>query len=129
MKVNHGRETDAVAENRTETFTGTVWADPVLAGVPDVTVNTVVFMPGGRTHWHTHDAGQILLVTHGCGYVQTRAGEGSWVSPGDVVHFPPGEEHWHGAGPDTYLVHTAISLGGHEWLDEVTDEDFRAAVS
>jgi quercetin dioxygenase-like cupin family protein len=127
MKINRGREAGRASEQRTETFSGTVWADPVLTGVPGATVNTVVFSPAARTHWHHHDGGQILLVTHGRGYVQTREGDGDWIVAGDVVHFPPGEEHWHGAGPDSYLVHTAVSIGTTQWLTEVTDEEYQAA--
>jgi quercetin dioxygenase-like cupin family protein len=41
--------------------------------------------------------------------------------PGDVVYADPGEEHWHGAGADTYLLHTAISLGTTTWLEEVSE--------
>jgi quercetin dioxygenase-like cupin family protein len=128
MKVNRGRERGATSDRRTETFTGEVRGDPVLSRAPEVVVNDVSFAPGARTHWHRHERGQVLLITHGRGYVQTRDGEGSWVEAGDVVHFPPGEEHWHGAGPDTYLVHRAISLGRTEWLDEVRDEDYRRSV-
>jgi len=60
--------------------------------------------------------------------VWTREGEGTWVVSGDVVFFEAGEEHWHGAGDTSYLVHTAISLGATEWLEEVVEEDYRAAV-
>jgi len=40
------------------------------------------------------------------------------------VWIPPGEEHWHGAAPDSYMLHLAISLGGHDWLDPVTDDEY-----
>jgi quercetin dioxygenase-like cupin family protein len=91
-------------------------------------VNAVFFPPGGRTHWHRHERGQVLLVTAGRGYVQVRDGEGTWVAAGDVVHFPPGEEHWHGAGPESYLLHTAISLGTTEWLEAVSPADYERSV-
>ena len=128
MRVNRGREAGVRSENRTETFSGTVWADPVLTGVPGVMVNAVFFAPGGRTYWHRHGQGQVLIVTAGHGYAQTRVGERSPLTPGDVVFFEPGEEHWHGAGGDTYLLHTAISLGETEWLDEVEESAYREAV-
>jgi quercetin dioxygenase-like cupin family protein len=128
MKVNRGRVADAPSDQRGPTFTGKVWADPLLQGVPGVLVNAVFFPPGGRTFWHRHEAGQILLVTQGRGYVQTRDGEGAWVGSGDVVFFEPGEEHWHGASGESYLVHTAISLGATEWLEEVAQEEYRRAV-
>jgi quercetin dioxygenase-like cupin family protein len=129
MKVNRGRVPETPSDQRGPTFTGEVWADPILQDVPGVVVNTVFFPPGARTFWHYHEQGQILLVTHGLGRVQTRSGEGAWVRSGDVVFFEIGEEHWHGAGDASYLVHTAISLGATEWLEEVTEGDYRAAVT
>ena len=129
MRVTRGREADKTSELRGPTFTGDVWAEPVLATGDGVTVNTVFFTPRARTHWHHHEHGQVLLVTHGRGYVQVRGGEGTWVRAGDTVWFPPGEEHWHGAGPETWMAHNAISLGATEWLDPVTDEDYDGSVS
>ena len=128
MKVNRGREPDAPTDKRGPTFTGTVWADPVLATEDGVTVTDVFFPPAGRTHWHTHERGQVLLVTAGRGFAQVRDGDGTWIASGDVVWFPPGEEHWHGAGPDSYLLHAAISLGETDWLDEVSAEDYEGSV-
>lgn len=129
MKINRGREAKASSENRTNaaTFTGTVWADPVLQA-RGVNVNTVFFAHGGRTYWHRHGQGQVLLVASGAGYVQSRGGEAAPIAAGDVVHSDPGEEHWHGAGADTILVHTAVSLGETTWLEEVDEDDYRSAV-
>jgi quercetin dioxygenase-like cupin family protein len=128
MKINHGRVAGEPSDERGRTFTGRVWAEPLLRGVPGVVVNTVFFPPGARTHWHTHETGQLLLVTHGRGFAVNAAGEGGPIGPGDVVWFEPGERHWHGAGPDTYLTHTAISLGSTDWQEPVDDEQHRAAV-
>ena len=127
MRIAHGRARSAASEERGPTFTGRVWADPVLAAEDDVGVNAVFFEPGARTHWHTHAVGQVLYVTHGEGYLMTRTGEGGRLAAGDVAHIPPGEEHWHGAAPGSYLLHLAISLGEATWLDPVSDEDYRAA--
>ena len=66
-------------------------------GRPGVIINTVFFLPGARTHWHRHEAGQILLVTHGRGLAVNETGDGGAIMPGDVVWFEPGERHWHGA--------------------------------
>jgi quercetin dioxygenase-like cupin family protein len=131
MKINRGREANTQSEDRTDgaTFTGTVWADLGLAGVPGVTINDVFFGPGGRTYWHHHENGQVLLIERGRGRVQTRDGEGAWVEAGDVVFFNPGEEHGHGATGDTYLLHRAISLGETVWLDEVDESDYQAVVA
>ena len=109
-----------------KTFTGDVVRTTLAsdkAGTP-VNVYRVEFSPGARTHWHTHDQGQILVVTSGGGRARSRDGSGGRLAPGDVVWIPPGEEHWHGADADSYMVHLAISLGGHDWLDPVTDEEY-----
>ena len=129
MRINRGREADAASEARSDWFTGTVWADPVLADAPGVSVTDVFFTPGARTRWHRHVQGQVLLVTHGRGCAQTRSGSVSPLTSGDVVFFEPGEEHWHGAAGETYLLHRAISLGETEWLEEVAEDDYRAAAS
>jgi quercetin dioxygenase-like cupin family protein len=129
MIINKGRVGGAGSEQRGPTFTGSVWSDPVLRTEHGVTINTVFFPPCARTHWHRHEWGQVLLVTHGRGYAQVRDGDGAWMEPGDVVYFPPGEDHWHGAGPDGYLTHTAISLGTTEWLDEVSTADYERSTA
>ena len=65
MKINHGRVAGMPSTQRGETFTGSVWSEPLLRDVPGVVINTVFFPPGVRTHWHAHENGQILIVTHG----------------------------------------------------------------
>jgi quercetin dioxygenase-like cupin family protein len=127
MRIARGRA-DAPSQKRDDTFTGRVWADPVLGAEGEVGVNDVFFEPGARTHWHTHTIGQVLVVTHGEGVVRTRAGDGGRIGVGDVVHIASGEEHWHGAAPDSYLVHVAISLGSAIWLEPVSDKDYAAGV-
>lgn len=125
MKINRGREPGTTSDQRTATFTGEVWADPVLAKTDGVVVANVFFTPGARTHWHTHARGQVLVVTSGEGRAQTRnGGGGGRLTAGDVVWIPPGEEHWHGAAPGSSLLHMAISLGDADWLEPVTDEEY-----
>jgi len=127
MRISRGREQGG-SEQRGPTFTGRVWADPVLRTQDGVTVNNVFFEPGARTHWHRHEAGQVLHVSAGQGWIQTRAGDGAPLTVGDTVHIPAGEEHWHGAAADSFCLHLAISLGEAEWLDAVTDADYHAAL-
>ena len=91
-------------------FTGVVWQDPVIEA-PDparVRANVVSFDPGARTAWHTHPLGQTLYVVSGSGRLQVWGGEIREIRAGDVVWFPPGEKHWHGAGPDTMMTHLAM---------------------
>jgi quercetin dioxygenase-like cupin family protein len=124
MKINHGRVAGEPSTERGQTFTGTVWSEPLLRGVPGVVINAVFFPPGVRTHWHRHETGQILFVTHGSGLAFNEERDGGVIMPGDVVWFEPGERHWHGAGPDTYVNHIAISLGTTDWEQPVTDDEY-----
>jgi quercetin dioxygenase-like cupin family protein len=110
-----------------EWFTGDVHFDVVFRGEePSRTrVNTVRFAPCARTAWHAHANGQALHVTDGVGLVQSRGGDVVVIRPGDVVWTPPGEEHWHGAAPDSFMVHTAIWEGDETtWGELVTDEEY-----
>ena len=128
MRINRGREKGARSRRRSGTFTGTVWGDEVLTDPSGkVTVGSVFFEPGARTHWHRHADGQVLCVTHGQGRVRSRDDASAAVAAGDVVHIAPGEEHWHGAAPDSFMLHLAISLGKSEWLDAVSDEEYGKA--
>jgi len=127
MRIAPGRASGSESEERGPTFTGRVWADPVLAAEGDVGVAGVFFEPGARTNWHTHAIGQVLYVTHGAGFVRSRDGVGGPIRAGDVVHVAAREEHWHGAAPDSYLLHVAISLGDANWLEAVTDEEYSEA--
>jgi quercetin dioxygenase-like cupin family protein len=128
MIVSQGRVTGEPSVQRSTTFTRETWADPRLRAGEGVVVNDVFFPPSARTHWHRHERGQILLVTHGLGLVALLEGTVTWIGPSDVVYFSPGEEHWHGAGPATYLVHTAISLGETEWQHGVLAEEYHEAI-
>ena len=58
--------------------------------------------------WHTHPLSQTLIITAGCGRVQSWGGPIREVKPGDVVQFAPGEKHWHGAAPTTVMTHIAV---------------------
>ena len=90
-------------------------------------IANVTFEPGCRNHWHIHHGGgQILLCTAGRGYYQAWGQEARELHPGDVVNILPEEKHWHGAAPDSWFSHIAISVPaenvGCEWLEPVTDE-------
>jgi quercetin dioxygenase-like cupin family protein len=113
-------------------FTGTVRIDPLFQVRPPARAAgaSVTFEPGARTAWHTHPLGQVLIVTAGCGLVQRWGGPIEEIRPGDVVWFPPGEKHWHGAAPTTAMTHIAIqeALDGKvvEWMEQVSDEQYKA---
>jgi len=91
----------------------------------------VTFEPSARTAWHTHPLGQTLIVTAGCGLVQSWGGPAKQIRPGDVIWFPPGEKHWHGAMPGVAMTHIAIVEGlegkGADWMEKLSDEHYQAA--
>jgi quercetin dioxygenase-like cupin family protein len=111
-------------------FTGTVWVNPLV--VSDSTfqcgVANVTFEPGARSFWHTHQAGQILLVTEGTGYTQERGKPVQLLHKGDVIICKPGVEHWHGASPGSTMTHIAINPNTENgivvWLKPVTDAEY-----
>ncbi len=115
-----------------EHFTGTVRIDPLFNPPAPASMLgvSVTFEPCARTAWHTHPRGQTLIVTAGCGLVQSWGGPLREIRPGDVVWCPPGEKHWHGATPTTAMTHIAIveMLDGKavDWMDHVSDEQYGA---
>ena len=115
-------------------FTGTVRIDPLFEPPAPARAYgaSVTFEPGARTAWHTHPLGQTLIVTAGSGRVQRWGGPIEEIRPGDVVWFPPGEKHWHGASPTNAMTHIAMqeALDGSyvTWMEHVTDAEYSAKV-
>jgi len=116
-----------------DTFTGDAWYDVIVRGeAPSrVRVNVVRFAPGARNAWHAHAVGQTIHVAEGAGRIQSQGGPVVALRPGDTVHTPAGEWHWHGAAPDRFLTHLAIweaPADGDEtaWGAQVTDEEYLA---
>ena len=115
-----------------EYFAGSVRIDPLFETTPLGNVNgiSVTFEPGARTAWHTHPQGQVLIVTSGCGRVQSWGSPIEEIFPGDVVTFSPNEKHWHGASPTSALTHIAIyaNIAGvmANWMEHVSDEQYLA---
>jgi quercetin dioxygenase-like cupin family protein len=113
-------------------FTGAVRIDPLIEAPDPARVRgaSVTFEPGARTAWHTHPLGQTLIVTAGLGWAQRWGGPIEEIRPGDVVWFPPGEKHWHGATAQTAMTHIAIqeALNGSpvDWLEQVAEEQYQA---
>ncbi len=123
--------TQPSAKGPADWFTGAVRIDSPFKGTDAsrVTGATVSFEPGARTAWHTHPLGQTLIVLTGCGWVQRLGGSVEEIRPGDIVWFPPGEKHWHGAAPTTAMSHIAIqeALEGKavDWMEKVSDDQYR----
>ncbi len=129
MEVRSRRQSN---KGPAETFTGEVWVD-VLVGEGDyqrMRASLVRFAPAARTAWHSHPRGQTFYVLEGRGLVQARGGPLLEVRAGDVVHTPPGEEHWHGAAPDHFMAHIAMwevddAGSGAIWGAHVSEAEYR----
>lgn len=124
--------TQPSAKGPLDWFTGTVRVDPLFSPQDPSRVSAayVTFEPGARTAWHTHPMGQTLVVTAGCGRVQSWGGPVEEIRPGDVVRIPPGVKHWHGAAPATAMTHIAIQEQNQgrtvDWLEKVSDAQYLA---
>lgn len=123
--------TQASVKGPAEWFTGSTRIDPLFNSKDPSKVGaaSVTFEPGARTVWHTHPLGQHIFITSGLGWVQVEGEPIQEVRPGDVVWFPPGIRHWHGASPKTAMTHIAVqeSLNGSpvDWLEPVTDAQYK----
>lgn len=116
-----------------EWFTGDVWYDELaIPPAPSrLRVLSVHFAPAARSWWHTHPVGQMIHVTEGVALAQCEGGPVERIEAGQTVFFEPGEVHWHGAAPGTFMTHLAAqeaSAGGEtvEWLRPVTDAEYGA---
>jgi quercetin dioxygenase-like cupin family protein len=123
----------ASSQGSRDYFTGSVRVEMLFqAPLPArVAGASVTFDPGARTAWHTHPLGQTLIVVSGSGLAQREGGPVEKISAGDVIWFPPGEKHWHGASADTTMTHIAIqeALDGKtvDWLEPVSDAQYQAS--
>jgi quercetin dioxygenase-like cupin family protein len=119
------------ARGATQNFSGSVVVDPLFGATEHSRTSGghVTFEPGARSAWHTHPAGQTLIVTSGTGWIQEWGGEKREIKPGDVVWIPPGVKHWHGATATNAMRHIAIQdfVDGKnvDWLEKVTDEQYQ----
>jgi quercetin dioxygenase-like cupin family protein len=124
--------TRASTRGAADQFTGTVRFDPLFEAEAPARVRgaSVTFEPGARSAWHSHPLGQTLVVVTGVGWVQRWGGPVEEIRPGDVIWAPPGEKHWHGATSTTALTHWAVheALDGKvvEWMEQVTEEQYRS---
>ncbi|MCM3654778.1 cupin domain-containing protein [Metabacillus litoralis] len=96
-----------------------VFTDPTPL---NTSIGNVTFAPGARNNWHSHKAGQVLLVTGGEGWYQEEGKPARLLKKGDVVNIPPNVKHWHGATKDSWFVHLAMTPGQTDWLEPVDDE-------
>ncbi len=115
-----------------ENFTGRVRVDPLFTVNEHINASLayVTFEPGARSAWHTHPAGQRLVVTAGEGLTQEWGKPVQTIRVGDVVWCPPGVKHWHGATPSASMTHLAMSGTANgksvTWMEKVSDAQYHA---
>lgn len=124
--------TQAAVTGPAENFTGQVRVDPLFPATSEIQASSayVTFEPGARSAWHTHPAGQRLVVVSGVGLTQEWGKPVQEIRPGDVVVCPPGVKHWHGAASATAMTHLAVtgSVDGKsvDWMEKVSDDQYNA---
>lgn len=117
----------AVMTGSGDHFTGQVRVEPLFAASPGLPAAGayVTFQPGVRSAWHSHPAGQRLVVIAGTGLTQEWGKPVQTIGPGDAVWCPPGVKHWHGAAPGgamTHLAVTGVADGKSvQWMERVSD--------
>lgn len=115
-------------------FTGEVWLAPLTEKKElNLPMANVTFEPGCRNSWHLHKAGQLLIATAGIGYYQEKGQTARRLFPGDIVEIAPGVEHWHGAAPNSWFAHIAITTNPQNnaavWISPVSDDQYREATT
>ncbi|WP_443946443.1 cupin domain-containing protein [Pedobacter sp. AW1-32] len=114
-----------------ETFTGNAYPTGLVESdsIYNTVVGNVYFEPGARSNWHSHPAGQILIITDGIGYHQIEVKSIEMLKKGSVVKCPPNVRHWHGASADVGLQQIYIvpntEKGIVNWNEAVTDEVYK----
>lgn len=119
--ISGGKLPETTAVRRTDTFTGQVWSQMILSSGTTMAAGNNVFMPCSRTHWHTHEGGQLLHVTVGSGWICDRGGKPRRIQAGDFIWTEPGTTHWHGADKASFMSHMAVGIGKTTWHEEVVD--------
>jgi quercetin dioxygenase-like cupin family protein len=113
-------------------FTGSVRIDSLFQAEEEGRSGgaIVTFEPGARTVWHSHPAGQTLVVLTGVGWTQCEDGPRTEIRAGDVVWCPCRRRHWHGASITTAMSHLAVTemIDGTNsvWMEPVTDEQYQS---
>jgi quercetin dioxygenase-like cupin family protein len=123
MKVTHVTPEAAVPAGE-QFFVGEVRVQPVVPGTEGVEIILVRFSAGARTYLHRHTVPQVLHCIEGRGILATES-ERNEVGPGDIVHVPAGEMHWHGAAAGSDFVHLSIRPPGEtNWtkIDPLADK-------
>ncbi|KAL2843949.1 RmlC-like cupin [Aspergillus pseudoustus] len=118
----HNKQHDVIKP--TSTFTGEVYLELITMDRTAALAN-VTFTPCARTHWHTHEGGQMIQVSSGTGWICDKGKEARRIKAGDVIWAPPGTTHWHGADEGSIMTHLVVGVGETNWHEKVTDEEYK----
>ncbi len=111
-------------------FSGKAFVKTLVAAddVTNCNVSDVYFEAGCRNNWHTHASNQILLVKEGVCYYQEEGGTVQQIAAGGAINVLPGIKHWHGASPDSPMIHVAININTEKgivnWMEPVSDNEY-----
>ena len=121
-------------EASAKNFIGQAYIAPITANRElNVPMSNVTFEPRCRNNWHYHKGGQILVASAGIGYYQEKGKPARRLYPGDIVEIAPDVIHWHGAAPDSWFAHVAVSCNPQTneavWLSPVGEKEYQEATS
>ncbi|WP_434659344.1 cupin domain-containing protein [Klebsiella sp. MISC125] len=129
IEIRRNGQTPSVV-GKADNFSGHAVVSPLLPPNESTraSLGQVDFAPGARTAWHTHPAGQLLIVTTGKGWVQEEGKVRQDIAPGDVVWIPATVRHWHGATSTSPMSHLAMTYRVEgknvDWQEPVSDEQY-----
>lgn len=126
--VQHALQKSEMSKGLSSTFTGDVYLQKLYEDEQNLFAN-VLFLPGTRTNWHTHEAGQLIQCTAGSGWICDRGGTPRRIKEGDTIWCPPGTEHWHGGDEQQFMVHFVHTHGQTTWLEVVTHAEYEGSKS
>jgi quercetin dioxygenase-like cupin family protein len=109
-----------VAQPDPVNFTGKVTGHATT----DIRLLRYSFEPGARTNWHSHAAGQVMLVESGRMRVQERGGPMRELATRQSLVVEPNVPHWHGAVPDGPMTQVSLSFGATNWMEPVTADQY-----
>ena len=107
-------------EASAKNFIGQAYIAPITVNRElNVPMSNVTFEPRCRNNWHYHKGGQILVASAGIGYYQEKGKPARRLYPGDIVEIAPDVIHWHGAAPDSWFAHVAVSCNPQTLIRDI----------
>lgn len=113
-------------------FTGTTYLNTFddAQGGRSANAGLVTFEPCSRTHWHTHEKGQLLIVLSGEGVVKIEGQKAIKAQPGAIIKIDSDAKYFHAGGKTTQMAHISVMGMPNKttWLEKVSDEEYESAL-